>query len=675
MKNNKGDNIYIHRDLSWLSFNERVLKEASDTENPLLERMKFISIAANNLDEFFMVRVAGIKKIIDSGYNQKDQFGYYPDELYKEILDLVRKQVKMMYSFFEEIKKDLEKNKIFILDFNQLNNKQRNYVEIFFETTLFPIITPIAIDPGHPFPALLSKTPSLAFLLKKEDNFFLALIIIPKSIPRFYKIPSERGEICFISIDEIIRNKKEVFFEGYTVLDSFFFKIIKDSEINFFEDYSSDVLKIIEEEIKKRPRAKVVGLQIEKGEHSILIDNLLQKIQFPKDEIVFLEKSLDLSSLSDISSQVTLKDISFKNFVPAKLEYDNIFDKIKDGDFILHLPYQSFYPTIDLIKTAASDPEVLAIKMTLYRTSEDSPIIKYLVEAAKNKKQVTVLVELKARFDEERNIEWTKELERAGCYVIYGVSNLKVHAKITLIVRREDGRIRRYVHLSTGNYNEKTAKIYTDIGYFTSNEDFGRDIAEIFNMITGYSLPKDYNKVVVSPIGIRNYLFELIDQEIEFQKKYKNGLILAKMNSLEDTKIINKLYEASNYGVKIKLIVRGICCLIPGIKGLSENIEVKSVVGRFLEHSRIFIFNNNFSKRVFLSSADWMTRNFDRRIEVMFEIVRQDIASHLVEIFEKYWLDNRKSYFLLSDGKYIKRLNDSEKAFNAQEFFINYYGK
>jgi polyphosphate kinase len=381
---------------------------------------------------------------------------------------------------------------------------------------------------------------------------------------------------------------------------------------------------------------------------------------------------LDLTYLFDLISQASRPDLCYRDFLPSKIAYENIFDRINEGDFITQVPFQSFYPTVDLIQSASKDPNVLAIKMTLYRTNEDSSIVKALKEAAKNKKQVTVLVEIKARFEEEKNINWSRELEEAGCHVIYGIAGMKIHSKIALIVRKEEGRIRRYVHLSTGNYNEKTTRIYTDFGYFTANDDFAKDISDVFNVITGYSLPSRWKRIISSPYDLRQYFFELIDAEIDFQKKYKNGLILAKMNALEDPKMIEKLYEASAAGVKIKLMVRGVCCLMPGVAGLSENIEVKSVVGRFLEHSRMYIFHNNSAPRVFLCSADWMRRNFDNRIELLFEIYKEEIKEHLVFVMERYGKDNQKARVLLPNGQYEHYKSDGEKC-NVQEFFIDYY--
>ncbi len=674
-KEKEAKEIFIHRDLSWLAFNERVLGEAIDVGNPLFERVKFLSIAANNLDEFFMVRVAGLKRLIDAGHNHKDGFGYYPLELFSEIRLRIDAQIEKLYDIYKgNISKELQKNKIVILKPDQLNGEQKRLVKKYFETTLFPIVTPMAVDPGHPFPVLHSKTSAFALALSRKEETYLALAIIPKSVPRLYKLPSEKDEFCFIFIDEIIRENLESFFRGYQIVDSFSFRIIRDSDISLREEYAPDLLKAIENEIKKRPKAKVVSLQVEKGKHAQLLDLLYANLDFPKDDIIFTDSNLDLSSLSELLTQVGRPELMFGSYTPAKVEYENIFDKIKEGDFLLHMPYQSFYSTVDLIQAAAKDADVLALKMTLYRTNEDSAIIKALAEAAKNKKQVTVVVELKARFDEERNIGWTRDLESAGCHVIYGMPGIKIHAKMTLIVRQEEGRIARYVHLATGNYNERTACVYTDIGYFTRSDDFAMDISDVFNVITGYSVPARWKRIIASPHDMRKYFFELIDKEIEFQKKYKNGAIFAKMNSLEDTQIIQKLYEASSAGVKIRLLVRGICCLIPGVAGMSEHIEVKSIVGRFLEHSRIYSFNNNSSPRVFLASADWMSRNFDRRIELLFEVSRQDLNEHLRFILDEYWRDNSKTHAFTARNEYIRPAREG-KAFNAQEFFIGYYAK
>ncbi|MBF0489216.1 MAG: polyphosphate kinase 1 [Candidatus Omnitrophica bacterium] len=664
---------FIHRDLSWLEFNRRVLEESADGRNPLLERLKFLSIFVSNLDEFYMVRVAGVKKILEAGYNRKDQFGFTPGDIFGEIKLKADSLVKDLYDIYTgSIKTDLEKNKIFLKTSEELNEGQKKFVKRYFDTTLYPIITPMAVDQGHPFPILPSKTIALAVSIVRTDKNHLAIIPIPKSVPRLLRLPSEGEEFHFILIDYVIKDNLKEFFKGYKIQSSSEFRLLRDSEIAFDEEFAPNLLKAMEKELKKRTSAKTVYVQMGQGANEELVSTLCQGLSFAKEEIVFLPSDLDLAFFFEMASSIDSPGVKFNSYVPSKTPYENIFDKIKEEDFIIHMPYQSFFPTEDLIQTAAKDPDVLAIKMTLYRTNEDSNIIKALMEAAKRRKQVTVVVEIKARFEEEKNIQWARELEQAGCHVIYGIAGLKIHSKMTLIVRREEGRIRRYVHLSTGNYNEKTARIYTDIGYFTANDDFARDVADVFNVITGYSQPSPWKRIISSPYDLRKYFFELIDREIEEHGKHKNGSIVAKFNSLEDVQMIEKLYVASQAGVKIKLIVRGICCLVPGVEGLSENIEVRSIVGQFLEHSRIFQFNNNGSPRIFLSSADWMTRNFDRRVELLFEITKPEIKTHLQFVLDSYLKDTLKTRVLKSDQTYARLLNQ-KAAFATQEYFINHY--
>ncbi len=665
---------FIHRDLSWLAFNERVLEEGDEPENPLLERAKFLAIFASNLDEFIMVRVAGLKRLLDAQYNREDRYGYYPQDIYREVREKTAQLVEKLYSVYEQnLKPGLAEKKIVIKRAGELTVNQQKFVKRFFDATLYPIITPMAIDQGHPFPMLASKTLAFAVHLLHKEMTHLAVIPVPQSIPRIVKLPSVKDSFEFILIDEIIRDNLKSFFRGYDITGASLFRLIRDSELSVDEEFSPNLLESIEEEIKKRPRAKVVHLAVEKSCPELLLDAVTEAAGFFKDEVTRIDGEMDLAFLFQLVGQAGVAALFFPSYLPGKMSYENIFDRIKEEDFILHMPYQSFQPTVDLIKAASVDPDVLAIKMTLYRASEDSEIVQALKAAAKNKKQVTVLVEIKARFDEERNISWARQLEESGCYVIYGIAGMKIHSKIALIVRREENRTRRYVHLSTGNYNERTARIYTDIGYFTANDDFARDISDVFNVISGYSQPARWKRVISSPYDLREYFFEMIDKEIEFQRRYKNGFVFAKMNSLEDTRMIDKLYEASREGVKVHLIVRGICVLIPGVPGLSENIVVKSIVGRFLEHSRIFLFNNNSEFRVFLSSADWMSRNLDRRIELLFEIHRQELKDHLRFVLEQTWKDNQRSRLLLPQRTYSFRKADEDK-FNVQKFFIKHYG-
>jgi len=664
---------FIHRDLSWLEFNRRVLEEAVDERNPLLERIKFLAIFTSNLDEFFMVRMSGAQKLLASGYNKRDQFGFYPQELLAEIKTRTDALVERFYELYGgPIRDALEAQKIFIKKPADLSPEQKKYVQRFFDTTLYPIITPMAVDGGHPFPVLPSRTIAFAANIIRSDKNHLAIIPIPKSVPRLLKVPAEGEESVYVLIDHLIKENLEQFFKGYKIQDASLFRVLRDSELEVDEGFAPDLLKALEKELKKRSSAKAVYLQMEKGTTPELLEVLCNGIDFPKEEVVFTSSDLDLTFLYDLAAWTDKPQLRYPSFTPGKFVYENIFDKIKEEDFILHVPFQSFMPTCELIAAAAKDPDVLAIKMTLYRTNEDSAIIKALMEAAKNRKQVTVVVEIKARFEEEKNIQWSRELEQVGCHVIYGIAGLKIHSKMTLIVRKEEGRIRRYVHLATGNYNEKTANVYTDIGFFTANDDFARDVADVFNVITGYSLPSPWKRVISSPHDMRKYFFDLIDKEMEFHSAHKNGLIIAKMNALEDTQIIEKLYAASQAGVKIRLIVRGICSLVPGVEGLSENIEVRSIVGRFLEHSRIFYFNNNGNGRIFLSSADWMTRNFDRRIELLFEITKPEIKSHMQFILDNYFKDTRKARVLRKDHTY-GRIKKEGETFDAQEYFINHY--
>lgn len=667
-------NKFIHRDLSWLSFNERVLEEALDPQNPLLEKLKFLAIFVSNLDEFYMVRVAGLKRVIDLQLNQRDSFGYYPTELWPEIKSRTDELIKKLYEIYEgKVKKDLEKNKIYLKSYSGLNSEQLKFVKKFFDTTIFPIVTPMAVDQGHPFPALPSRTIAFAVNVSRKEEMHLAILSIPSNVPQVIKLPSEKGEFSFILVEELLKENLKNFFRGFKIESSCLFRILRDGELSVEEEITPDLLKAIENEVRKRSRAKVVYMEVEKSCAPELLQTLCAGLEFPPEEVIPIGSDMDITFLHELVSKVDKPELCFPSFVRGKIPYDDIFDKMNESDFIVHLPFQTFFSAVDLIEKASKDPHVLAIKMTLYRTNEDSVIIKALKEAAKNKKQVTVLVEIKARFDEEKNIIWAKELEDAGCHVIYGIPKLKIHSKMTLIVRREEERIRRYVHLSTGNYNEKTAKVYTDFGYFTGNDDFAKDISDVFNVLTGYSIPTPWKRIISSPYDLRKYFFDLIDREIYFQKKNKNGLIIAKMNSLEDTPMIDRLYEASQAGVKIKLIVRGICCLIPGVEGLSENIEVKSIVGRFLEHSRVYLFHNNGTPRIFLASADWMTRNFDRRVELLFEIYKEEIKEHLRYILDLYGKDNLKSRILGADKSYTRPSEGDEK-FNVQEYLIKYYG-
>lgn len=665
---------YIPRDVSWLKFNQRVLLEADDQSNPFLERLKFLAISSNNLDEFLMVRYAGLKSLVAAEFNKKDSFGYYPQEVLEETTGQIKEFLAQAYGIYKDhLLHEMPKHGIFMKNMAELSREQKKFITEYFETIIYPIITPLAVDPGHPFPVLPSKTMAFAVHINNKPNHSLAVVPIPKNIPRVLRLPSSKEEYVFILIEDVIRENLKDLFKGYKISNATLFRLIRDSELAVEEEYTTDLLQSIEQEVHKRNLADVVYLEAEECCTPELLSLLCDGLGFFMNEVVRVNSHMDLTLLFEVAKQVNKPDLTYETFVPAKKEIENIFDEIKKGDFIRHMPYQSFDPTVQLIKAAANDPHVLAIKMTLYRTNSDSAIIGALKEAALNKKQVTVLLEIKARFDEANNIKWSKELEAVGCHVIYGIPGLKVHSKMALVVREEEGKIQRYVHLATGNYNEHTSRVYCDLGYFTSNEDIARDVSDMFNVVTGYSKPPGFKRIVPAPDKMRQFLIALIAREMEFQENFKNGRIMLKLNALEDVQIINKLYEASQSGVQISLIIRGICCLVPGIHGLSENIKVKSVIGRFLEHTRVLIFNNNDSPRMFLSSADWMRRNFDKRIEVLFEILKEEIKEHLKETLKVYWNDGMKSWWMTSEKMYVKHPLKGQ-TLNCQESLIRLYG-
>lgn len=664
---NSAGGIYFARELSWLAFNERVLRESERERTPLLERVRFVSIVAANLDEFLMVRFAGLLRLVDAGSNSLDASGQLPGEL----VTLLGSRIRAQFDQLEEVSNRLFSGQlaakgVFLLGPDRLDAVQRRAARQYFETTLFPLLTPMTVDPGHPFPVLHSGTMAFALKLQRGSEERFALVVVPRVVPRFFSLPSGRREACFTPVEDIIRENLEELFRGCRVNGRLLFRLIRDSELMIRDEFDGDLMGAIESEVRKRPKARVVSVQARAGDGAELLETLAGKLHFPVSEVISVPGLLDLAALGGLAGQFKARPgLVFPAHVPAASGRENIFDRIRAGDFMLHLPYDSFQPTVDLVIDAARDENVLAIKMTLYRTNRDSRIIAALADAARQGKQVTVVVELMARFDEERNIGWTRNLEAAGCHVIYGMPGLKVHAKMLLVIRRENGRIARYTHLSTGNYNEVTARVYTDIGYFSASEDFAADAADIFNMITGFSVSGRYRRIVASPRALRLHFLAQVEREMEFQEKFQNGALIAKMNSLEDQAMIDKLYQASRAGVKMRLIVRGICCLRPGVKGLSENISVRSVVGRFLEHSRIFAFHNNGSERVFLASADWMSRNLDRRVETCFEPARQDIRVRLLEILEAYWGDTENSWRLLPSGRY-EPMAGTGRVFDAQ---------
>ena len=674
---------YLSRELSWLEFNRRVLAEALDFQNPLLERLKFLAIFSSNLDEFFMVRVAGIKRQIEAQVNKVTADGRTPQQQLNAIHERLLPMVTQQHQYFEQqIKPELAKNGIHLLSYIDLNQEQRTYLKSYFDERIFPVLTPLAIDRSHPFPYLSNLSLNLAVVLKnpetKEELF--ARVKVPSSLPRFISLPKElrvqeNGEFSpwvGIPIGQVIAHNLESLFPGMDIQDYYIFRITRDADLAVQEDEADDLLLAIEQELRKRRvGGSVVRLEINSSIPDYLRDLLVNELEFESEDIYTVD---GLMGLRDLMSFISLplpelKDKPWTAVLPRwmkesediiasnpETDEKDIFAILRQKDVLVHHPYHSFSATVQqFINQAAHDPNVLAIKMTLYRTSGDSPIITALINAAENGKQVAVLVELKARFDEENNIQWAKKLEQTGVHVVYGLVGLKTHTKIVMVVRQEQDKIRRYVHIGTGNYNHKTAKLYTDLGLLSACPDLGADLTDLFNFLTGYSRQQSYRKLLVAPVNMRKRFLELIRREIEQANQGKTGRIVVKLNSLVDPEIIARLYEASQAGVGIDLIIRGTCSLRPGLEGISDNIKVISIIGRFLEHSRIFYFYNGGQEEVYIGSADWMSRNLNRRVEAVTPIKDPDIAKELQEILGIMLSDNRKAWDLQSDGQYIQR--------------------
>ncbi|WP_047151995.1 RNA degradosome polyphosphate kinase [Aneurinibacillus tyrosinisolvens] len=675
---------YNNRELSWLAFNERVLQEAQDETNPLLERLKFLAIFSSNLDEFFMVRVAGLKDQVKVGFNKpENKAGLTPK---KQLEQISRKTSSMVFTQYEiynhELLPQLEKENIQFVTISDLTKKQAKFLEELFENTLLPILTPMAIDAYHPFPMLLNKRINLAILLRQQregkEEEKLAIVQVPTVFSRFIELPGEGEARRFILLEDVLSHFIYRLFIGFTVLSVSQFRITRNADLTIHEEGARDLLREIEKELKKRELGTAVRLEIRQDGIDARILSLLMKVlDIHEKDVYNVNGPLDLTFLFAFYNELAdeKEHLVYEDFMPQQpmdfLENEDVFDVISKYDVLLHHPYESFHPVIDFLSEAADDPNVLAIKQTLYRVSGHSPIIQALRRAAENGKQVTVLLELKARFDEKNNVNWAKALEQAGCQVIYGMHHLKTHSKITLVVRRQEEKVQRYVHLSTGNYNDITAKIYTDIGFFTSNPEFGQDATNFFNYLSGFSEKPSFHHLRTSPFDIREELMRLIDSEIDFQKKNGKGKIMATMNAITDKKLIMKLYEASRAGVQIDLIVRGICCLRPGIKGVSENITVRSIVGRFLEHTRILYFLHGGEEKLFVSSADWMTRNMENRVEIMFPIYEPRLKNRLKGILLCMLSDNVKAREQDENGEYhYVHVDQNEEPVNSQLTFL-----
>ena len=668
---------YVNRELSWLEFNYRVLGEARDKTTPLFDRLKFLSITASNLDEFFMVRVASLKDMVHAGYNKPDIAGMTAQQQLDAIGVKTHALVEDQYKTYSRALLPLlhDNGLRVVAGHEELNEAEGAYVDRYFEEMVYPVLTPMAVDSSRPFPLIRNKSLNIAALVKKkkgDEELEFAMVQVPSVLPRVLVLPDSRPA-AIIYLEEIIERNIDKLFLNYDIISCHPFRVMRNADLSIDEDEAEDLLKEIEKKLKKRQWGEVIRLDIEANADKRLLRILKKELSVGNESIYEIDGPLDLTVLMKVYGLPGFEGFKAPPYtpqpVPALMNEDDIFTNIRKGDILVTHPFETFQPVVDFIKRAARDPEVLAIKQTLYRVSGNSPIISALAEAADNGKQVSVLVELKARFDEENNILWAKMLEKAGCHVIYGLLGLKTHSKITLIVRKEEDGIRRYVHLGTGNYNDSTAKLYTDCGLFTCDPQIGEDATAVFNMLSGYSEPLGWNKLSVAPLWLRGRFKRLIMREIRNAQEGKPARIVAKMNSLCDKEMIANLYEASCAGVQIELIVRGICCLKAGIPGLSEHITVRSIVGNFLEHSRIFLFENGGDKRVFMGSADWMPRNLDRRVEILFPVEDGELKERLLHILDVQLADNVKAQYLRPDGSYGKRDRRGRAPVNSQEVF------
>lgn len=655
---------FYNRELSWLKFNLRVLKEAMGKETPLLERLKFIAISASNLDEFFMVRVAGLWSNFDSGVEKRDASGMSVHEQLVAISQAAHEQVRTQTKSLIALMAEMDAVKLHFRRVKDLSELGKDWLEEYYREVVFPVLTPMAVDASRPFPFLANKTLNLAVeLIKADGEHSMGLIQVPSVLDRIVEVEPE-GKRTFVFLEDIIASHCHDLFKGCHILDMVSFRVTRDSDLDLEEDDSVDLMKEVEESLRKRKRGAAVRLEIFKTNNNRIKKFLEENLDVTEMEVYEINGPLDPTCFFKFIGMKGMWPWLYEPFVPQRpLELpddSDLFAAIRENDILLHHPYESFAPVVKLVSDAADDPQVLAIKQTLYRVSGNSPIVAALARAAENGKQVTVLVELKARFDEENNILWARRLEKAGCHVIYGLVGLKTHAKIILIVRKEDNGIRRYLHLGTGNYNDSTAKLYTDLGLMTANDEFGSDASAFFNLLSGYSEPPVWNKLVMAPLGLREKIYALIDNEIAMVRAGREGHIIAKMNSLIDQPVIQKLYEASAAGVHIDLIVRGICGLRTGIEGISDNITVRSIVGRQLEHSRIFWFANGGEEQLYLSSADWMPRNLNDRVELFFPVETEEHIHRIKALLDLYLRDNVGAHMMQSNGTYRRVRNKLE---------------
>lgn len=685
--------LYINRELSLLEFQRRVLEEAMDETSPLLERVKFLAIVASNLDEFYMVRVAGLKQQIAAGVVDIPPDGLTPAEQLAAIRKVAQELMVLSREYLQQkLLPQLDRAGIHLLDYKALTGKQKAKAQKYFEQVVFPVLTPLAFDPSRPFPHISNLSLNLAvFIRDQSGQEHFARLKVPGTLPRLVPIKPSSGSVrrdgtvprhhYFVWLEQLISANLDTLFPGMEIVEAHPFRVTRDADMVIQELEASDLLETIEQSVRRRRFGSVVRVTINSAMPDHIRDILIKNLRVHPNDIYTLEGPLGLGSLMNLYNieRYDLKEPPFLSATPPALDSKptdgGIFAAIRRENILLHHPYDSFAPVVEFLKTAASDPDVLAIKQTLYRVGRNSPVVKALLEARENAKQVAVLVELKARFDEESNIGWARALEREGVHVVYGLLGLKTHSKIALVVRKEGERIRRYIHLATGNYNPVTAHLYTDLGLFTCDEDIGADATDVFNYLTGYSAKTNYRKLLVAPINLRSRIEALIKREIEQQRQGRPAHLIFKMNSLVDKSIIQLLYQASQAGVKVDLLVRSICCLRPGLEGLSENIRVISIVGRFLEHSRIYYFHNGGDEEVYLGSADLMPRNINRRVEVLFPVEEPRFIRHLRDdVLETYLSDTVKARCLLADGSYQRvKPNPGEAGFNSQEWLLKYY--
>ena len=671
---------YSNRELSWLAFNERVLSEARDKTLPLFERLKFLSITASNLDEFFMIRVASLKDMVHAKYTRKDIAGMTPQEQLEKITEATRNMVNLQYSTYSRSLLPLlrQHGLTVIQEHEDLDEEQAKYADRYFREHVYPVLTPMAVDSSRPFPLIRNKSLNIGALLSKKnektDELEFATVQVPSVLPRIVRLPDAKdGTQVVILLEELIERNMQQLFLSYNIVCAHPYRLMRNADLTIEEDEAADLLKEIQKQLKKRQWGEAIRLEVEDKMDKRLLKILRKELNIKEDALYKISGPLDLTFLMKMYGMDGFDALKNPRHVPAavkELPPDcDIFEEIRKGDVLLHHPYQTFDPVVKFVRDASADPKVLAIKQTLYRVSGNSPIIAALAQAAANGKQVSVLVELKARFDEENNILWAKMLEKSGCHVIYGLVGLKTHSKITLVVRREEDGIRRYVHLGTGNYNDSTAKLYTDLGLLTCSAPIGEDATAVFNMLSGYSEPAGWNKLSLAPLWLKDRFLQLIHREEEHARRGEPARVIAKMNSLCDREVIEALYQASAAGVQIDLIVRGICCLRVGIPGVSEHIAVRSIVGNFLEHSRIFYFYNNGQEEVYCASADWMPRNLEKRVEILFPIEREELKREVMHILDTELEDNVKAHVLQPDDTYVKVDRRGKVSVNSQDCF------